>query len=38
MRKIKRAIKTDVNIRIGRAYIGREENTAMTIAYTTFLK
>lgn len=35
---MKRAIKTDVNIRIGKAYIGREENTGITIAYTTFLK
>lgn len=38
LRKMKRAINTEVNIRMGSAYIGREENTPTTKAYTIFLK
>ena len=36
--RMKRAIRTDVNINIGRAYIGLDENTPITRAYTSFLK
>jgi len=36
--KVKRAIMIDVNIRIGIAYIGFDENIPIVTAYTIFLK